>query len=57
MMNEAMRAEVESVCATVIERFEQIKREKGGDAADAFMVEVIEYLERPVLADRAARDV
>jgi len=55
-MNKAVRAEVESVCATVMERFEQIKREKGNDAADAFMVEVIEYLEGPVLADRAARD-
>jgi len=39
-----------------MERFEQIKRDDGFDAADAFMVEVIEYLERPVLADRAARD-
>jgi hypothetical protein len=55
-VNEAVRADVESACATIMERFEQIKREKGDDAADAFMVEVIEYLERPVLADRAARD-
>jgi hypothetical protein len=55
-MNEAARAEVESDCATIMERFEQIKLEKGDEAADAFMVEVIEYLERPVLADRAARD-
>jgi hypothetical protein len=55
-MNEAARADVESACATIMERFEKIKREKGDDAADAFMVEVIEYLERPVLADRAARD-
>ena len=52
----AARAEVESACVTVMERFEEIKREKGNDAADAFMVEVIEYLEGPVLADRAARD-
>jgi len=52
----AVPSEVESVCATVMERFEQIKREEGNDAADAFMVEVIEYLEGPVLAGRAARD-
>jgi hypothetical protein len=55
-MDETVRAEVESVCAMVMERFEQVKRDQGSDAADAFMVEVIEYLERPVLADRAARD-
>lgn len=40
-MNEAVRAEVEPACATVMERFEQIKREKGNNAADAFMVEVL----------------
>ena len=55
-MSEAVRAEIESVCVAVIERFEQVKCDQGHDAADAFMVEVIEYLERPVLADRAARD-
>jgi hypothetical protein len=55
-MNGAVRAEVESACAMVMDRFEQIKRDRGVDAADAYMVEVIEYLEQPVLVDRAARD-
>lgn len=55
-MNEAPRPEVEEACAGIMQRYEQIKRDDSVDAADAFIVEVIEYLERPVLNDRATRD-